>query len=249
MKRFVCSRCSAPIRKWNAFCYSCGYTNEHLVRKLKVARIQRITSVIVLIIGIIILCNQLMLMPWQWGARKNRKVILEYATEHYPNAKIIEEVYPTAHIFLWNNLEDYIVFKWDDLEFGISAEFGKIVVDGYCGARAIAQFDKIIQDGFMLPRGIDAYTRYGFVDNYYELYPYTGGLSVRITIPDQGTTPQEVGWLYDFYNYWKNEGAFLTEYGVQIDISADNQRMYHINYINGDEFSNESAFYAAFKIG
>lgn len=249
MKRFICEKCQAPIRKWNKVCYSCGYSNDHLVRKLIIARILKALIITVSVIGCVVILNSQLLFPWQWGARKNKKVILDYAAKHYPNAKIVKEEYVTAHIFLWNNFEDYVVFKWDGLEFGISAEFGKIIVDGYCGARAIAQFDQIIQDGFLKPRGITAYTHYRFVDNYYEIYPYTGGLVVRLTVRDQGTAPQEVGWLYDFYNYWRKEADFLTEYGVNISIVENRETIYHINFDDKSCFSNESAFYAAFEKG
>lgn len=249
MKRFVCDRCKAPIRKRNIVCYSCGYANIHLTRKLRIARILKAAVAIVLIVGVIALCNFLMLLPWQWGARRNRDVILKYAEEHYPDAKIICKELNSAKFFIWNNFEDCIVFDFDDLEFGITAEGGKILADGYCGARAIAQFDKIIRDGFLKPRGITAYTSYRFQDNYYEIYPYTGGLSVRITIWDQGLTPEEVGWLYDFYKYWRSEGDFLTSYSVRIDIVANDDVVYHIDYLNDDEYSDETAFYSAFKAG
>lgn len=120
---------------------------------------------------------------------------------------------------------------------------------GYCGARAIAQFDQIIQDGFLKPRGITAYTHYRFVENYYEIYPYTGGLVIRLTVWGQGTAPQEVGWLYDFYNYWRKEADYLTEYGVNINIVENRETIYHIYYDNESCFSDESVFYAAFEEG
>lgn len=249
MKHFICEKCKAPIRKWNIVCYSCGYANTHLARRLKIARELKAIFAIALIVGSIALCNSLLLFPWQRGARRNKQVILEYAEEHYPDAKIIDKEFNSAKIFVWNNIMDCIVFKWDDIEFGITAEGGKILVDGYCGARAIAQFDKIIQDGFLKPRGITAYTGYRFVDNYYEIYPYTGGLGVELTIFDQGSTPQEVGWLYDFYKYWKEEGAFLTLYGVRITIATNETRMCHIDYDNDSVFSNAKEFYAAFIVG
>ena len=131
----------------------------------------------------------------------------------------------------------------------MTAEGGKILIDGYCGARAIAQFDEIIQDGFLKPHGITAYTDYSFADNYYEIYPYTGRLSVRLTVWDQGTTPREVGWLYDFYKYWKKEGSFLKSYSVRIDIVSNDDVVYHISYGSKSNFLNERAFYSAFKEG
>ncbi len=253
MKRFVCEKCKAPIRKWNPVCYSCGYKNIHLIRKMKTTRVLKTLSIIVSTVGSIVLCslilNANLLFPWQWGARRNKQVILEYAAENYPSADIIDQEFNSAKFFIWNNIEDCVVFNLDGLEFGITAERGKILVDGYCGARAIAQFDKIIQENFLEPRGISAQTDYIFADNYYKIYPYTGSLGVIINSIDQGSTPQEVGWFYDFYKYWKKEGAFLTSYSVHLHIVTDHQSMYHLNYDDNSEFPDEAAFYSAFIVG
>lgn len=198
-------------------------------------------------VGIGLILNANLLFPWQRGARRNKQVILEYAEEHYPDAKIIGEKLNSAQLFVWNNIMDYIVFECDNIEFGITAEGGKILVDGYCGARAIAQFDKIIQAGFFEPREIEAHTDYRFIDNYYELYPYTGELVVWISIADQGSTPREVGCLYDFYQYWHNEGAFLKGYDVGIRILQNDKTIYHIYYKSESPMLNENEFYSSFE--
>lgn len=249
MKRFVCDRCKAPIRKWNIVCYSCGYTNTHLARKIKIARELKAVFAIALIVGSIALCNSLLLFPWQRGARRNKQVILEYAEEHYPDARFIEGHYNSAKFFVWNNFGDAGVFNLAGVEFKITAEAGEILIDGYPKARACAQFDKIIQDGFLKPQGLSAQTSYIFVDNYYEIYPYTGVLEVKVKSIDQGSTPREVGWLYDFYKFWKEEGAFLTGYSVHLYIIEDNQMMYRLDYDVDSDFPNETAFYSAFRPG
>lgn len=247
MKRFVCDRCKAPIRQRNIVCYSCGYTNTHLTRRLKTASILKATVAIALIVGVIALCNFLMLLPWQWGARRNRDVILKYAEEHYPDAVVLERHYNTLDLnLLKSSSDDYFIFKQDFLEFGIYARGGKITIDDYPRIRAVAQFDKIIQDGFLKPRGIAAQTYYHFSDNYYEIYPYTGGLGVTLRIRDQGATPQEIGWLYDFYKYWKENADFLKSYSVYIDIVTGEEH-YTIEYNKSSEFADEEDFYAIFS--
>lgn len=215
---------------------------------MKKTFLKTIPWVVALVIAVLIL-NANLLFPWQWNAQKNKQAILEYVHQNYPDAKIIQAHYDYG-FNPWNKTNDYITFEWDDIEFGVSAEGGKIVGDGYPGARAINQFDTIIKEGFMKPRGIEtACTNYSFLDNYKKSYPYTGGLVVRITVVEQGSTPREVGWLYDFYKYWRNEGNFLTGYRVQIEIVKNNDVICHCNYINKDEFSDESEFYGAFKAG
>lgn len=81
------------------------------------------------------------------------------------------------------------------------------------------------------------------------MYPYTGGLVVRISVFDQGSTPQDVGWLYDLYKYWKNQGSFLTGYSVGIYINVNEDTVYHIIYDSEKEFSDQDEFYAAFVSG
>lgn len=244
MKRFVCDKCKAPIRKRNIVCYSCGYANTHLIRKLRIAGILKATVAIVLIVGIIALCNSLMLLPWQWGARRNRDVILKYAEEHYPNAEFIESHYNSAQFFVWNNFRDCLSFELDGVEFNIIAEGGEVLADGYPKACAYKQFDKIIQDGFLKPREIAAQTEYSFSDNLYEI-PYTGGLGVTLRIRDQGAAPREIGWLYDFYKYWKENADFLKSYSVYIDIVTGMERC-AMRYNKSSDFADEEDFYAAF---
>ena len=185
---------------------------------------------------------------WRFERQQDKLVILEYAERNYPNAKNTGGLFPIQKIAEVHRAST-MYFELDGIEFSISAEYGEIVEDNYPKARACAQFDKIIKDGFLKPRGITAYTNYGFVDNYHEIYPYTGGLAVELTIWDQGSTPQEIDWLYDFYKYWKKEGEFLRLYSVSIDIVADEKRMCHIDYREFDNFPNEENFYSAFKIG
>lgn len=259
--KIICKNCKKEIEAGSSFCTYCGTKNSSCDTECAVStasrpRINRTLRVIFIITGailafvtLIFVLNANLLFPWQRGARKNKQVILEYAAEHYPDAQVIEEHYYSAKILIWNTLGDAIVFKLNDVEFNISAEAGKILIDGFPKARACAQFNKIIQDNFLEPRGISAMTDYIFVDNYYEIYPYTGSLDVGIKSVDHGSTPREVGWFYDFYKYWKKEGAFLTSYSVHLYIITDHKSMYHLDYDSNSEFPNESAFYSAFVPG
>ena len=198
---------------------------------------------------ILVILNANLLFPWQIEVRVNRKAILEYAAENHPTAKKTKEVYKSLN---WNIFKsssvDYIQFDQDGILFYVSAEGGEIFFDSYNGMRIYAQFDAIIQDGFMKPNGIIASTTYNIVDSY-DIYPYTGRLGVIIYIIDQGSTPEEIGCLYDFFNYWKSEGAFLERYSVGISIVENHTRLYYINYSKEADFPSEAEFYAAFEPG
>ena len=184
---------------------------------------------------------------WRFERRQDKKVILEYVKENYPDAKKTGGRFPVPKI-AQSHTASTMYFTLDDVEFSVSAEYDKIKMDLYTEARATAQFDKIIQDGFLKPRDIEATSIYWFFDDY-NIYPYTGNLKVTLSVFDQGSKPEEIEWLYDFYRYWKAEGDFLTEYSVIIRIVEKDEDLYHIFYNNTDEFSDESEFNAAFRPG
>ena len=196
---------------------------------------------------ILVILNANLLFPWQIEARVNRKAILEYAAENHPTAKKTKEVYKSLN---WNIFKsssvDYIQFDQDGVLFYVSAEGGEIFFDSYNGMRLIAEFDAIIQDGFMNPNGIIAKTTYTFVDSS-DMYPYTGDLGVTIRIFDQGSTPEEIGCLYDFYNYWQSEADFLRDYLVHIYIVENQGTTYHGAFVKESNYTSEAEFYADFR--
>ncbi len=184
---------------------------------------------------------------WRFERQQDKRAILAYVEEKYPNAKSKGSKFPFQRM-VGPYPASIMYFELDGVNFHVAAKRGSVISDGYSQARACAQFDKIIQDGFLKPMGKEANTHYRFVDDY-DIYPYTGSLVVCLTIRDQGSTPKEVGWLYDFYKYWKNEGDFLKSYSARIDIVVNDEIVYHINYNNSSEFPNEDSFYAAFETG
>lgn len=201
----------------------------------------------VLLAAFIISCVILRKYPYLWREKTkvNRNAIIEYAGEHYPGAVIVDEYYESAKVLVTKIPRDYIKFEWNDIEFNICTQDGQVIIDGYYEARATAQIDNIIEAGFLKPRNIIAGTNYRFHDDYRETYPYTGSLYVELRA--NGATPQEIGWLYDFYMYWKEEGAFFREYQVNFKIYEGGVEKGHMVFRNDSEFANEDEFYSAFK--
>lgn len=67
-------------------------------------------------------------------------------------------------------------------------------------------------------------------------------------IVGEGVIPQNVEWLYDFYKYWKKEGAFLRKYRAYLIIyETSSKEDSFILFENDTEFANENEFYSAFK--
>lgn len=187
--------------------------------------------------------------PPFWHFRQaDKQAIVQYQRRHYPGAKAVKRNFP----FLGNPglvgvpVDSSMTFEYNDMEFVIAAKNGKISADGYHKARVINQFDKIIQDGFLKPRNIVSSIHYSFQDDYRETYPYIGSLGVELRVVNQGSTPQDVGWLFDFYKYWKREVTFLKQYQVSILVYEDNVERGYIIIKKDSEFFNEEEFYSAF---
>lgn len=213
--------------------------------KKRLKRILPPIAAVVVIVAVLLILNANLLLPWQWESLKNKRAILEYAHKNYPDAKIVEQSYDYG-FKMRPRRSDVICFKWDDIEFYVSAIDGKVKRDEYPEARTTAQFDKIIKDGFLKPRQIKSSLSYTFYDGY--TYPYTGELEVEMRISSEGVIPQKIDWLYDFYKYWKKEGAFLKEYRVYLVLyKTSSERDSYILFKNDTEFFNENEFYAAFK--
>lgn len=188
--------------------------------------------------------------PFWHFRQEDKKAIVEYQRRHYPGAKVVDRYFPFAGNpgLVGCPVSSSMIFKYDGVKFGIIAKDGKVSCDGYYLAKTVAPLDRLIKDDFMEPRGIDADTDYT-IFGYDGINTYTGKVCVYILIVDQGSTPQEVGCLYDFYKYWKINAAFLTEYEVKIRIIHNDKVRYTIDYDNKDYFSDEKEFYSAFEAG
>lgn len=206
-------------------------------------------SVAAIIIGLIVWDCFIDSPPFWHFRQDDKKAIVDYQRQHYPGAKVVDRNFP----FLGNpglvgcRVPSSMTFEYDGVEFGIVAEYGRVSLDGFYEARTKAQFNEIIQDGFLKPRNIVSSIHYSFRDDYTSTYPYTAVLYVELRAVNQGSTPQEVGWLYDFYKYWKREGAFLKDYQLNIYIYEDNVKRSYLVIKRDSEFSNEDEFYSAFR--
>ena len=219
-------------------------------KPLKKPFFTRKRTIIIIVLTIIIgLCVWDIADPpvwWRFERQKDKRAIWEYVKDTYPDAVQNKRGKFPLQMPAGPFEDSVMYFKLDDIEFFVSAQFGQVVLDGYSGARAIAQFDKIIQDGFFKPRGINVRVDYWFSDSY-DIHPYTGDLGVTIRIFDQGSTPEEIGCLYDFYNYWQSEADFLRDYLVHIDIVENQKTTYRGAFVKESNYTSESEFYADFR--
>ena len=198
--------------------------------------------------GITAILHANLLLPWQDTARENMRAMKDYVNAYYPGGKIVKKVINTGKLIDFSpHFFDGIYIQYDGVEFYVSAKDGVVDTDTYVEEKMIQQFDKIIKDSFITPREIDANVRYSFHTR--ECYPFKGVMSVYITTFAE--SPEDAGWLYDFYRYWEKEGEFLEDYTVHLTVidrtKRDVESTYKVSYPKGKEFFSEKVFYSTFK--
>ncbi len=215
---------------------------------------------VVLSIFVVILClfsisikimNDLPPPKWyHFEAQKNKRVIMEYAEEHFPKAKIVEERYDSAIPFLTSNRFDQIVFEQDGVRFAIWANDGEFWGENYLGSKAIQYIEREIIEKYLNSKGItalyDCSMPYGVPTG--EVTEFEGIIIVKI-IPDYEVgkdMPCQVEWLYDFYEYWQSESN-LINYQVCIEYRVNDDLYYVLRFQEDSTFANSEEFYNAFR--
>lgn len=86
--------------------------------------------------------------------------------------------------------------------------------------------EEFAKKGFLEPRGIenvDFYCEFRLDDDRLpsEWYNYSGWFDVTVYVRGQGTTPQAVGWLWDFYEFWRENQQFGSYWALNFEIYSD----------------------------
>lgn len=176
----------------------------------------------VVVAAITILWNNY-LLPWQLPLFKIRKAVIEYVREEHPKSEIAEEhiqygatgfgfiieIYPDCNITFEESGFQYVVdYNHKD----------KSVIDYYKKAKLTNDVRVFINEEFFKPRGIEnVNVRCEFHFNSPSELPtewseYDDSYTVKLDIHDQGSTPRQVGWIYDFYKFWKENLVFPPEW-------------------------------------
>ena len=191
-------------------------------------------------------------MMWHKEAQENKRVILEYAEKHFPEAKIIKQVYESSKLNFSANPHDYILFEQDGVGFSIWANDGMFLGENYLSAKGSQYIKREILLPFFDERHLDITTCYvstsGVFDGDISKFE---GLANIIIIPqyeDGKNTPMDVAWLYDFYIYIK-ENSNLKKYRISIEYRIHNnvKTKYEIYFSDDSYFETREDFYAAFQ--
>lgn len=188
---------------------------------------------------------------WQFEAQQNQKVILDYAKEHYPNAKVVQEVYQSTGLNFTSNPHDYIVFEQNGVTFSIWANDGVFWGENFLSSKSVQYVEQEIIDAFLAPRKINAnYSVYFTGDNFpvTSVSEYKDGIRIHIA-PEyvfEKNNPRELGWLYDFYLYIY-EHPELNNTSICFTYSINKNTSYFANVNASGSLISENDFYSTFR--
>lgn len=260
MKVF-CEKCNQILPKGKIECDKCGYINESLYPKLEKAKARKkviiILSMVSAAVVVLIICNAMMLYPWQYRARHNRKAILEYARDNYPGAKIVKEYYPTMEFNPTGNPYDAILFEFNGIKFYIRGRNGKVNYnnDGYGFALLANEIRERYLNTFFSWRGLSYDPNINFFnyDNYWpqrdaELNTFPGFIRLDFIFEYESDKqfPRDFDWLYDFYCYWK-EVCPTDGFSLRFCYRINKNTFCQLNCDSKSEFANEDDFYSSFE--
>lgn len=195
------------------------------------------------VVAITILWNNY-LLPWQIPLFKIRKAIIEYVREEHPKSEIAEghiQYGATGFGFIIEIYPDcYITFEESGFQYVVDYNHkDKSVIDYYKKAKLANDVRVFINEEFLKPRGIenvDVYCDFGFkspseLPN--EWSEYDDSYTVQLDIHDQGSTPREVGWIYDFYKFWEEHMIFSPSWYMEFiicDIPDEPDGFLYVSY-------------------
>ena len=172
----------------------------------------RVLLIIIIIVAGAFVLNANMLFPWQWNAKRNKRAVLEYITQHFPSAEIVDVDYKST-VLSWMSVPmDTFYLKFDGIEFTLITQKGKVLRDTYYEAKAEKYIRENFIDSFMNERGLSPKVKISFiynsddygkirVDSLDDIYGFGGSIDVKITQDniDGIYSPKNVGWFFYFY--------------------------------------------------
>lgn len=223
---------------------------------LKGAMIIIAVTITVIVAGFFIL-KMNYLLPWQIPLFKNRRAIIQYARDVHPGSKIVEEHLEFVPSGWFSKKPDcYIVFEEGDFHYSVRASNGEVCTDFYNPRKLGAEVEEFVNENFLEPRGIkNVKVDCDFGFNEYDgsvpeqWLEYKDDYTVRVCIYKQGTTPYEVGWIYDFYNFWNENTTFPPKWSIQFAVfdDADDNLIGKLYASYKSDFADAEEFYKRYS--
>lgn len=229
---------------------------------IKKKRFIILLSVVAIIIGFIVW--DFVDAPPFWHFRQaDKQAIVQYQRQHYPGAKVVKNNFP----LLGNPwvvgvpVESSMTFEYNNVEFTIAAQDGKLTADFFPYSKAGLQIKKTINNFFEL-HGFEktiANVNVSFDLQHANtlIYPfdeppaddlskYNHRVNVEILVNGKYSSPKEVGWLYDCYQYWISKCG-LNDYRLRFMVFFDENTVYNAFFYKDSEVSSEDEFYSNFN--
>lgn len=194
----------------------------------------KIVCIIIAVIAAAVALGMNYLLPWQIPLFKTRQALVKYMKKTHPKYHIVEQevrnTYTTGGGFfpLPETVKPTARFVCDEegFQYTVSAYDGKVTTDTYPRHKLGYEIEEFARKGFLEPRGIEN------VDFYFEFdvdddklpsdwLKYSGGFDVTVSVRGQGTTPQAVGWLWDFCEFWRENQQFSSNWSLIFEIYYD----------------------------
>ncbi len=213
---------------------------------------------VVLSIFVVILClfsisikimNDLPPPKWyHFEAQNNKRVIMEYAEEHYPDARVVEEHYDSAIPFQTSNKFDHIVFELDGVRFSILANDGRFLHDNYLTSKSYHYFETEIIENFLASRNITAKKTYSLTEQNTLAYylDKTDTFFVMWQYEDGKDHPANIDWFYDLYLFWQ-ENDNLKDCIIRLSYRINDRYCYTVEFDRDIIYSSKDDFYATFE--
>ncbi len=230
-----------------------GAPKRRFMTKRKIIALSVVAAIILLFVWDIYIDP-----PAFWHFRQaDKQAIVQYQRQNYPGAKVIERDFP----FLANPhlvgfpVPSRMTFEYDGVKFRISAQDGIISGDGYGGSKIEKEIrEKYLQDffsrqGFSYEPNIDfSYHKNYFPQKDASLKTFRGSIQLDFLINYDGSKkfPEDYGWFYDFYCYWK-EVCPTDDYSLWFCLRINRNAYYQLECDSKSEFADKDDFYNSFK--
>ncbi len=230
---------------------------ENPVTKKRFFTKKRITLLVSAVIAGLFVWDWIDAPPFWHFRQADRNAIVSYQREHYPGARVVKTYFPFFGnpYLIGPPVNSNMQFEYDGVTFGISAKDGKIEGDGFPYAKETQKIKEIIVGEFMNSRGlleesdahIEAYFQMpGFIYPEDDKSLYCRPVNISIDVPEVFGSPQEVGWLYDCYQYWISRCSY-PEFSIRFHIkSADAEKTFWAVFVEDSEINSEEDFYSGF---
>lgn len=201
---------------------------------------KRILIILGVVMAIIVIAGVLgknYLLPWQKPLYDTRQALVKYMKKTHPKYHIVKQEvrksYTTGGGFfpLPETVKPIARFVCDEegFQYTVFASDGKVTSDTYARGKLGYEIEEFARKGFLEPRGIenvDFYFEFDVDDDKLpsEWSAYSDRFWVNINVRGQGTTPQSVGWLWDFCEFWRENQRFGANWSLRFDIYYDTNK-------------------------